>query len=146
MFLDNGKVLVLSVRPNLETKPEVVYSEQLSLFDDRGNLVFNATNTSVRTNNEEKSSTNETESGRKEFEFEPSRSIMSLKYWRNDTSHLIAMTQQKVISLPWRFCELKLDASKCNNSLYPYCVWFNGRCLNAFGASKRSLYDYNKNS
>lgn len=126
--------MVLSVKNDSETgKPQVVYSEQLDLFEKSGKLKFNTTKTSI-----DSAPVDEDEQPN-EFVWNEASRIMNLKYWRNESaeSHLIVLTQNRVVSFPWRFCELKLDARKCNNSLYPYCVWFNGRCSDINGIAMR---------
>lgn len=121
--------MVLSVKTDPETnKPRLVYSEQMSLFGADSFIKPQAS----------PSSQSEGEGAAESSSAEASVSIMNLKHWRSssssnqtsdtNSSHLIVVTPTRVVSLPWRFCELKLEAAKCNNSLYPYCVWYNGRC------------------
>jgi hypothetical protein len=69
---------------------------------------------------------------------ENGRSISNIKlYYDKENSksqkHLILVTQNKVLSIPAQTCHLKLEESKCNNLINPYCKWSNihSKCISS---------------
>lgn len=120
-------MLSFVVKDNVDLKQEVIYSEKLNIFDEDGKLAFNYTLNSINID--------PTLSLNANMKYQSNdESIINLKYLKNENqSHLIMITQNRVISLPWLFCDLKKDATRCNNTLYPYCVWSveNQACVSA---------------
>lgn len=102
----------------------MVYSEEIKLFNKESNFLFNYTSEDLSQSviqnkpiydrlQQIQSQTNST-------------AILNLNIYKDqveNNSFLIAITQNKIISLPGEFCSKKIDSKTCNNTIYPYCFW-----------------------
>jgi hypothetical protein len=111
-------VLTFVIEPNiaafesttLRKSGTVIYSEDLNVFDDSNN-------------NHTKYSIHNIKLIGKDLHF---KSLNHTKLNLNRT--LLLVTQNKVITLPASYCQLKFSRDKCNNYLYPYCIWVDQKC------------------
>ena len=104
---------------------KLVYSEKISILNGENDEVKFE---NIQTEFNEKIDKRNSESSKKQTV--NTRSIQSISlYAKINSNHeqinrkLIFTTQNKVISIPTQFCSAKNSFSKCNNLLYPYCVW-----------------------
>ncbi len=123
-FVIGTSVQNLTKKNQTEIQSKLIYSEELTVFADK-RLQFDFITTN-RNLNLKRSSTKI---------FVENESIFNVKLFVDNTDRrLILTTQNRVISLPAQYCAFKRDMNKCNNLIYPYCVWLSRqrKCVHAY--------------
>lgn len=114
-LIDDGKVLTFILQLNrsiieeqFENKSELVYSEQMDVFEDQ-TVVKKQTPVSKIISNLKL--------------IKPTFSAFNT----TSSRFLILATESKIMSMEYKFCGLKLDRKTCNQDMFPYCVWSEDR-------------------
>ena len=110
MILDNGKILTFVVeqskteltndKSSFQKNFKLTYSEELSVFEEK----VDSSDSTIK-----------------------SPQINNIKLFKtanySTKAYFVLTTNTRVLAIPNAYCKLKLDKQKCNDKLFPYCVW-----------------------